>query len=118
MWSYIKSKKQGHTGIASLNHQNTTVPHPLGKANVLVDYFSSVFTQDNSTSSLPDLNVSPLPVNSPVTIHSKGVAIQPHKASGPDNLPTHFLKEVAIQISPVLSTIFQASLDQGHVLDI
>ena len=46
------------------------------------------------------------------------LTIQPHKASGPDNLPARFLKEVANQIAPVLTIVFQASLDQGHLPDI
>ena len=41
--------------------------------------------------------------------------IQAHKASGPDNLPAHFLKEMANKIAPVLIIIFQASLDQGSL---
>jgi len=36
-----------------------------------------------------------------------------NKASGPDNLPARFLQETAFEISPILMTIFQASLDQG-----
>ena len=56
-------------------------------------------------------------------IHNEGVAqlllsIQPHKASGPDNLPACFLKEVANKIAPVLTIVFQASLDQGNLPDI
>ena len=36
----------------------------------------------------------------------------------PDNFPSHFLKEVAHEITPALSFIFQASLYQGTVPDI
>jgi len=41
--------------------------------------------------------------------------IQQHKASGPENLPAQFLKEVAYEISPM---IFQTSLDQGSLPNI
>jgi len=62
------------------------------------------------TSSLPDLNGSPLPIISPITIHREGVAqllfnTQRHKESDPDNLPACFLKDVTIQIASVLSSI-------------
>jgi len=122
LWSYIKSKKQDHTGIGSLIYQDTTITDPVGKANVLAEFFSSVFTCDNS-SSPPRMSGSPLPDVSPITIHHEGVAqlllnIQPNKASGPDNLPARFLKEVANEIAPALSIIFQASLDQGYLPDI
>jgi len=36
--------------------------------------------------------------------------IQQHKASGPDNLPAWFLKEVAYEISPILTMIFRSGL--------
>jgi len=60
----------------------------------------------------------PLPDIQPVHIHTDGVAqlllnLKSHKAAGPDNLPSNFLKEVANEITPALSGIFQASLNQG-----
>jgi len=44
--------------------------------------------------------------------------LKPHKAAGPDNLPSRFLKEVAAEIAPSLSMIFQASIDQGILPDV
>ena len=122
LWSFIKSRKQDNTGIGPLIHQGTKFIDSKDKANVLADYFSSVFTCNN-TSHLPEVNDIPLPSISPLTVHVEGVAqlltnIQPHKASGPDNLPARFLKEVAYEIAPVLSIVFQASLDQGHLPNI
>jgi len=54
----------------------------------------------------------------PIRIHVEGVYdllqnIQQHKGFRPDNLPARFLKEVAYEISPILTLIFRASLDQG-----
>ena len=54
---------------------------------------------------------------SPIIISPAGVAnllsnIKPFKAMGPDNIPTYLLKEIALQISPSLAMIFQASLNQ------
>ena len=51
-------------------------------------------------------------------MHSDGVSqllsnIKVNKAPGPDNLQAHFLQEVAYEIAPILTVIFQASLDQG-----
>ena len=74
LWSYIKSKKQDHTGIGPLMYQETTITDPVGKANTLADYFSSVFTRDNTSSSLPRMSGPPLPDASPITIHHEGVA--------------------------------------------
>jgi len=63
----------------------------------MADYFSSIFTSNNTTL-LPEVNDNTLPGILPITVHIEGVAqlltnIQPHKASGPDNLPARFLKK-------------------------
>ena len=41
--------------------------------------------------------------------------LNPGKACGPDLLPARVLKELASEISPLLTTIFQKSLDTGYV---
>ena len=70
-----------------------------------------------------DLEGNPLPKIPPIQIYSDSVTqlllnLKPHKAASPDNLPSYFLKEVAKQISPALSIIFQASLNQGALSDL
>jgi len=85
--------------------------------NVFTDYFSSVFTSEDVTH-IPTLTTDPTTSMPPIRIHMESVYdllqnIQQHKASGPDNLPARFVKEVAYEISPILTLIFQASLDQG-----
>jgi hypothetical protein len=55
-----------------------------------------------------------------ITINTEGVQnllqhLKPNKATGPDDIPAKFLKEVNIEISPLISLIFQASLDQGQI---
>ena len=43
--------------------------------------------------------------------------LNPHKAEGPDHISTRFLKEFADELSPAMTLIFQASLQQGEVPD-
>ena len=69
---------------------------------------------------LPDLGISPTPEMKKITINTEGVQnllqhLKPNKATGPDDIPAKFLKEVNIEISPLISFIFQASLDQGQI---
>ena len=57
-----------------------------------------------------------------ITIHQKGVLkllrnINVHKATGPDQIPWKLLKELATEISPILTTIFSASLRQSRIPD-
>ena len=115
LWAYIKSKKQDHTGVGALNYQGNSYTDSKDKANIFADYFSSVFTHED-TSHTPELDGAPLPSISPLQIHVDGVyhllqKINIHKATGSDNLPARFLNEVAREIAPALTVIFQASLN-------
>jgi len=118
LWSYIKSKKLDHTGVSTLKHQGSIYTNSQDKAQLLADYFKSVFTQEDR-SNIPALNdIDALPNIPQILVHIDGVAqllsyIKMNKASGPDNLPAQFLQETTFEISPILTTIFQASLDQG-----
>ena len=60
------------------------------------------------------------PVLDSVDITGPGVkkilhALQPGKAPGPDGITTKILKELAEEISPILTIIVQSSLDTGMV---
>ena len=43
-------------------------------------------------------------------------SLKPNKASGPDQIPPWFLKDYAHEIGPILTLIYQASIDSGIVL--
>ena len=58
LWSYIKNRKQDHVGVGPLNYQGITLTDAAAKANVLADYFSSVFTCED-TSYTPQMNGIP-----------------------------------------------------------
>ena len=122
LWSYIKSKRLDHTGVSTLKHQGSTYSDSQEKANLLAGYFSSVFTNED-ISHIPDLSGETLPSIPQIVEHSDGVAqllsnIKVNKASGPDNLQACLLQEVALEISPALTVIFQASLEQGALPNI
>ena len=94
----------------------------MSKTNALADYFSSDFTTKDITR-VPVLEGDSLPEIPPIHVHTAGVAqlllnLKTHKAAGPDNFPSYFLKEVAHEIAPAPSFIFQASLSQDTVPDI
>ena len=55
-------------------------------------------------------------------INSTGIlkllkGLNPNKASGPDNICRKILRELADQIAPILTIIFQTSLDSGDVTE-
>ena len=78
-----------------------TDPYP----NILIPLanWTSVFTSEDPLQPLPDLGPSPHPVVSDITITWEGIQkllchLNPHKATGPDQVSPRLLKETAKQI--------------------
>jgi hypothetical protein len=40
---------------------------------------------------------------------------KPHKATGPDNIQARYLKELALELTPASTFLFQTSLEQGKL---
>ena len=66
------------------------------------------------------LDGNPFPSMKNIQVTNEGITkllqkLNPGKASGPDLLPARILKELAVELSPYLSAIFQRSFDTGTV---
>ena len=111
MWSYVKSKRNDHCGIALLKQDEKTFTTPKDKAEILNNYFSSVYTSEDK-STIPTLDYNNFPSISAIIIHNEVVIsnLKEQKAKGPDEIPTILLKRLSTTVSPVLTLIFQASL--------
>ena len=89
----------------------------MAKAEELNKYVSSIFTrEDNNCPPIADANFSS-ELRS-LNISVEGVEyllsnIEPHKSSGPDQIPGRLLKLMSSEIAPSLSLIYQASLEQS-----
>ena len=121
MWSYVKSKRTDHCGIAPLKQDEKTFTTPKDKAEIFNNYFSSVYTSED-VSTIPTLDYTNFPNISPVIIHNEGFInllsdLKEHKAKGPDEIPTISLKRLSTSVSPalILILIFQASLHQCKI---
>ena len=113
----MKSKKQETTGISPfLNQDGFLHSRSTSKAEILNHQFQSVYTKENLTN-IPDLGQSNIPSMKTSIISTPAVIklLKPHKASGPDNIPTRLLIMVAEEIAPMLTTIFQTLLDTATV---
>jgi len=76
-----------------------------------------VFTIED-LSSLPVLPDSTYPNMQNICITEAGVynilsQLDPYKAGGPDNIPACVLKELAHDLTPLLTHLYQQSLDTG-----
>lgn len=119
-WSYIKSKKQESFGVAPLKNKDGFIhSDSKSKAEILNDQFCSVFTEENM-SCMPDKGPSPHPTMDRIIIQTKGVfkqlaGLNPHKATGPDCIPTAILRIGAEELAPIFTRLYQTSLDSGEV---
>ena len=119
LYSFINSKRCDSSGVPLLKKNGIGYSDPKNKAAILNDQFSSVFTEEDQ-SHMPPLNTPPGPDMHKFTIHTTGIeklmkGLNPHKAQGPDNIPTRFLKDYATELAPCLTLIFSASLQQGKI---
>ena len=117
-WSYIKSKRKDPCGVSPLKSEGTLISDAKGKASVLNTQYCSVFTKENTPA--PRLDTSSHPPMPEIIINLKGVEkalhnLKPNKASGPDRISPRVLKELAVELSPHLTRIFQKSLETGTV---
>ena len=119
LWTFVKGKRCDSSGISPLKKDGIAYSDPKIKATLLNEQFSSVFTKEDKATA-PSLGKSPYPDVQAFDVHNNGVQkllqnLNPHKASGPDNIPSRLLKETAAEIAPALTLLFQSSLQQGEV---
>ena len=91
----------------------------MSKDEILNEQFQSVFTKEN-LDNFPNKGKSPYSTMEDIKINSKGVHkllknLKPHKATGPDSIPSFILKAVADQLAPILTELYQTSLNTGEV---
>ena len=84
---------------------------------MLNEQLQSVFTSE-SNDPIPDKGTSKHPNIPPLTISTPGIKkllnnINPHKATGPDNISGRILKELQEKTAPILSLIFTKSFHTG-----
>ena len=121
-WKFIKAKKQQSFGISPLNRPDGKIAtSATEKAETLNDQFKSVFTVEN-TSFIPPLPIKNNPDIQQIKINKEGVlkllsTVKINKATGPDLIPGRILKECCEAIAPILTKVFQKSLDSGMLPD-
>ena len=118
-WKFIKGGRQDSTGIAALGSNGQLESDPKIKAEILNNFFKSVFTKEDEEN-MPILPPSKYPNMPDLNITETGVIkllsnLNPNKASGPEEIPGRLLKLAAAQIAPSLTFIFNQSLRTGDL---
>ncbi|XP_069109887.1 uncharacterized protein [Argopecten irradians] len=117
LFSYIKTTKKENSDITALRKDGHLLTDTTDKANILNQQFQSAFTQEQNTT-IPDKGPSPHPIMPDIHITQQGIHkllnnINPHKATGPDNIHGRILKELKDITAPILTKIFTCSLTTG-----
>lgn len=116
-WSYLKLLRAESTGIPTLFWNNRVCASDRAKAEALCQQYESVFTREDFCT-MPSVDPSPYPDISELIVCELGVMkllqkINTSKAAGPDLLPARILKEAAVELTPILTALFQQSYDSG-----
>ena len=117
-WHYVKSKSNPNREFPTLvDMEGKTYTDDRGKAELFNEYFSSVFTAED-TSSIPscgtvtDIELSEVPID-PEIVLKYLQKINISKSAGPDGIHSKILFEVRNEIKIPLSIIFSKSLTEG-----
>ena len=120
-WNYVKSKRNDNIGVSGLKKDGVLHQESKDKANILNSQFKSVFTKENPSEKMPNMNTEhEYPPIGDIRIDPAGAEkllknLNVNKACGPDQISNTFLKECAQELSPILSHIYQLSLDSGEL---
>ena len=120
-WAYVNTKVKNQTEIETLTSVNGDIAETdVEKAEMLNNFFASVFTHEDFTDA-PTLDVdwSGETLEDIVfTAHEvteKLKELNPGKSVGPDNLHPALLKELASDISEIITCLFRKSMDEGKL---
>ena len=120
-WSYVRKNTKTREQIGDLKQEDGKLTHdPKNKANILNNFFSSVFTREN-LDNMPNLESR----NQGKSLHNivisteiikKNISkLKQAKSPGPDGIHNKLIIELKEQISEPLCKIFQESIDSGRV---
>ena len=117
-WRYIKSQRTESSGVAPLKDKGQLCSGPLGKAKILANQFKSVFTRDKDEDKDTHLHGPGYPSIGNITFDTAGIekllrGVNPSKAAGPDQIPCRMLHELATELAPVFTKLFQNSYNTG-----
>ena len=122
-YAYVRSKQKVRDKVGPLeNNMGNIISDGFQMAEVLNEYFSSVFTtedisslpvpftkfESNTSEHLGQLFVTPEMI-------AKKIKMKDNKSPGVDGIPPKLLKEIVEQISTPLAKLFNLSLEEGIV---
>ena len=120
--SYIKSKNSNKVSVGPLkNIQGEALTDNVAMATEMNNFFSSVFTSENTLNVPPVTALTEKQILSvkvtPAKVKEKIKKLKPGSAPGPDGITVRYLQTFSEELSLPLSTIYNKSLTEGVVPD-
>ena len=118
--AYIRKKTKSKSTIGPLKVNNKLIDNDLDMATALNQFFTSVFTQEDTTN-IPTPTNRPRTIDlsnmtfSPATVEEALSNLKPNSAPGPDKIPGKLLNEHRHSLSIPLAILFNKSMSSGHV---
>ena len=105
-WTYIRSKRQDNVGVTPLEINHDAVSDSREKANLLSNYFKSVFTKEDPQNMTPEAT-SPYSDIPPIHFCTAGITkllqkVDCEKTNGHHGIPCYILQEAAAELPPFL----------------
>jgi len=119
-FSYIKKKTKSRSSIGPLKNLNKeTVADDTGMAELLNNFFGSVFTRED-TANIPSAAGMETGSMKEVEITTNGIKakirnLKASSAAGPDGIGPKLLQGLVDELAPALAIIFHRSLNHGEV---
>ena len=123
-WSYVNSKRKTKSGVSELHTvqdgKTVIATTDIEKAEILAEYFSSVFTNENGNdmTMLQNVPFEERSRNENFTVKEVNKLLKElniTKSPGPDQIHPKVLNELADTIDKPLSMIFNESFKSGKV---
>ena len=117
----LKNQRQDGQGVAPLRVGSQLYVDSASKAATLSEQFKSVFTRDSPALANKRLNPEAQYPDIPqVVIQVEGITkllhnLNPSKAGGPDEIPAGVLKNLATEVSPILTALFKQLIHTGNL---
>ncbi len=123
-FAYLNSQRKVKESVGPLkNKEGELITDELGMANILNEFFSSVFTEED-TSQMPEVEEVFTGTEeqqlkdmffTESMISEKLRQLKPNKAPGPDNMYTNILRNLSEEFATPLSELFNRSMRESEV---
>ena len=117
----IAKPRAGEKIVELIDNEGHLVSDDRGKAQILNNFFASVFTHENTDEipvvedTKPNLEILDHIEISEITLTKHLKLFNTSRAAGPDGINARIMKELADELAPILKILFDSSMEEGVI---